>query len=551
MKLQEKRKFEATILIISLSVIVCILGLPLDLLLPDATLYGMISKEMYLTGDYINLYSLGYDWLDKPHLPFWLTALSFHLFGMSNFAYKIPGVLVFCLGAVYTYKFAILHYNKKTALLSVVILITSFHSVLSNFDVRAEPFLTGFLIASFYYFSKYLKQKNFVSLIWASFFAGLAIMTKGIFAILPIAFGLGGHFLYYKDWKNLFNPIWVLVVAMILVFIGPELYGLYVQFDMHPEKVVFGQNNVSGLKFFFWDSQFGRFFNTAPIKGSGDIFFFLHTLLWAFLPWGLLFYIATFFRFKSFKKGTQKEMITLFGSLLTILIFSLSKFQLAHYTNIIFPLMAVLCADFVLSILENKDAVFAKLTQYLQVFTSIILVVLPFVMLYLFQQLPNLSFVGFVILSIGGFIWIARNIQTRLIQWMYFSAVSAILTYTFLMIHFYPTILPYQSGAKAALQVNKKHEGKGHLIDNKTRRFDFEFYLDELVERVKVADLENHKGAVFYSNKKELKELVEKNIAFDTLEVIPFYPITRLSLKFINPETRQEVLDEKYLIQIK
>ena len=35
--------------------------------------------------------------------------------------------------------------------------------------------------------------------------------------------------------------------------------------------------SVSGIRFFFWDSQFGRFFNTGPIKGSGDPFFYFHT----------------------------------------------------------------------------------------------------------------------------------------------------------------------------------------------------------------------------------------------------------------------------------
>ena len=282
---------------------------------------------MYLRNDFINLYSLGYDWLDKPHLPFWLTALSFKVFGVSNFSYKLPGILTFFLGVLYTYKFAFHNYGKQTAWISVAILCTSFHSILSNFDVRAEPYLTGFIIASLYYFDGFIREKSFKNVLLASFFAGLAIMTKGIFAVLPIAFGIGGHFLFKKDWKGLFNPLWLVAVALILVFIKPELYSLYVQFDFHPEKVVFEQQNVSGLRFFFWDSQFGRFFNTAPIKGSGNVFFFLHTLLWAFLPWGILFYIAIIYKWKVNVKSKEKEMMTWFGSIMTILIFSLSRLQ--------------------------------------------------------------------------------------------------------------------------------------------------------------------------------------------------------------------------------
>jgi hypothetical protein len=119
-------------------------------------------------------------------------------------------------------------------------------------------------------------------------------MTKGIFAIVPIAAAIGGHLLFKSDWKNIFNIRWLVAGILILIFIIPELYSLYYQFDLHPEKTVFGEKGVSGLKFFFWDSQFGRFFNTGPIKGKGDPSFFLHTTLWAFLPWSLILYAAIY-----------------------------------------------------------------------------------------------------------------------------------------------------------------------------------------------------------------------------------------------------------------
>ena len=56
---------------------------------------------------------------------------------------------------------------------------------------------------------------------------------------------------------------------------------------MHPEKVVFGKTGVSGIRFFFWDSQF-VVFNTGPIKGKGDLSFSSHHP-WAFYPGAYLF----------------------------------------------------------------------------------------------------------------------------------------------------------------------------------------------------------------------------------------------------------------------
>src|SRR6185436_16867300 len=112
---------------------------------------------------------------------------------------------------------------------------------------------------------------------------------------------------------------------------------------------VFGKTNVSGIRFFLWDSQFGRFMNTTPMKGKGNPIFFLHTLLWAFLPWSLIMYVAVYDKIRSgIKNVTSQEWFTLCGSLLTLLIFSLSKFQLSYYTNIIFPFLAILTAQYIL-----------------------------------------------------------------------------------------------------------------------------------------------------------------------------------------------------------
>lgn len=537
-------------LIVILSLVIAILGLPLDLILPDATLYGMISKEMYLTNDYINLYSLGYDWLDKPHLPFWLTALSFKIFGVSNFSYKLPGILVFFLGVYYTFKFVFHNYGKQTAWISVAILCTSFHSILSNFDVRAEPYLTGFIIASLYYFDRFVREKSFKTLLFASFFAGLAIITKGIFAILPIAFGLGGHFLFKRDWKGLLNPLWLVAIALILLCITPELYSLYVQFDLQPDKVVFDQQNVSGLRFFFWDSQFGRFFNTAPIKGSGDVFFFLHTLLWAFLPWGILFYIAIVYKLKVNFKRKEKEMMTWFGSILTILIFSLSKFQLAHYTNIIFPFMAIICGDFISNLVSKKGALKNWIIG-IQSFTIVVILGATFGVLMLLDETPNFVFFGFILLSLLALVFMIKKTDYKIINIIWISSVVSFIMYAFLMTHFYPSILPYQSGAQAARIVNEQYNGKGYLIDNKTRRFDFEFYLDNLVKRVKIENINEATDAVFYSNSKELEELNELGVNYQILKEIDSYPISRISLPFLDPEKRAGVLEKKYLIQIR
>src|SRR5690606_40111027 len=134
-----------------------------------------------------------------------------------------------------------------------------------------------------------------------------------LFALFTIAVAFAVHFIITRQWNALFH--WLLIIAAVLTFICfiPELITLYIQFDLHPEKTVFGQKNVSGLKFFFWDSQFGRFFNTGPIKGKGDPLFFVHTFFWASLPWSVLLYSAWFWQLKT-KGRNQQEWYGISGA---------------------------------------------------------------------------------------------------------------------------------------------------------------------------------------------------------------------------------------------
>lgn len=546
-----KREKILFLLIFILFVFVTFLGLPIDLIDPDAALYATISKTIFETNDFINLYSLGHDWLDKPHLPFWITAISFKIFGVSNWSYKLPAILIFFFGIWMTFKFAKNNYSLKVAYFSALILATSAHSVISNFDVRAEPYLTAFIISSIYFIDSYLKNKKMQSLILASFFCALAIMTKGIFAMIPIVAALVGELLLKRNWKQLFHPIWIGALFLIFIFILPELIALYIQFDLHPEKIIFNKTNTSGIRFFFWDSQFGRFFNTAPIKGSGDVSFFLHTILWAFLPWGIIFYVASFFKIKeNLKKISQKEeFYTISGSLFTILIFSFSKFQLAHYTNIIFPFMAIIVANFLVKLVSKYQNYFKSIATILNIQNGIIVLIIAIITYYL-RPVFDIKIV-FVIAFSLAIIWKIYQSKIEKIERIVFASSVLFLTvYGYLFTHFYPTIIHYQGGSKAARFVNENFEGKGSLIDNKHHHFGFEFYSNHSFKRVDTLKINDEKGRVFYLDKKELELFDRKNINYNIIREIPNFQISKITPKFISKETRNNSLEIRYLVFI-
>jgi hypothetical protein len=136
--------------------------------------------------------------------------------------------------------------------------------------------------------------------------------------------------------------------------VTPELLALYRQFDAHPEKTVFNQTGVSGIRFFLWDSQFGRFFNTGPITNqAGNKLFFVAVFLWAFLPWVAAFGVSCWQTVRGWSDrqvAWRSRWVYLAGSFaVSFVMFSLTSFQLDYYTVIVYPFAALMCAPWLVS----------------------------------------------------------------------------------------------------------------------------------------------------------------------------------------------------------
>lgn len=339
--------------------------------------YGSIAKHIAITNNWTDLVFEGHDWLDKPHFPFWITATSFKIFGINSFAYILPGFIFHLIGIYYTYRIARFWYSKEVGVLAALFTASAMHLMLSSIDVRAEAFLIGEIMGACYYWLKYDSETKLKYLLCGAIFTALAVMTKGIFVLITIVSGLVILWLYQKRLRNIVSFKWLIALGLSFVFIAPELIALYAQFDAQPDKVVFGMTHVSGIRWFFWDSQFGRFFNTGPIavNHTQDMhyLFFVYTFFWAYLPWWPMFFAAIWLAIKSvipnnntpttnFELGTHTKntsaSIFLFASFfITFIVFSVTKFQIDHYTNILFPFASIICANWLITIISGRHSI--------------------------------------------------------------------------------------------------------------------------------------------------------------------------------------------------
>ncbi|QRR04352.1 glycosyltransferase family 39 protein [Dyadobacter sandarakinus] len=514
---------------------------------PDGALYATIAKHIVLHRDWLNLFGDGHDWLDKPHFPFWMAALSYKLFGITGFGYKLPAFLFWLAGIYYTYLTARDLFNRPTAILSITIYAVALHSTLFNFDVRAEPYLTTCIVGAVWHMLR-ASRGAWLHLLPAALFAACGVMTKGIFVLATIGGGWVIYWIIAGQWQEFLNYRWWIFAALCLLFIMPELYSLYTQFDLHPEKIVFGRTHVSGIRFFFWDSQFGRFFNTGPIKGSGSPAFFLHTTLWAFLPWSAALTGAVIYLVRFDREREPARWIVYGSTLITFALFSFSGFQLPHYIVILFPYFAIISAFFLQS---GASAKVLKALTIIQVITLLATGVAIGWLLFRtgIDSKIQAGIITLVLIVAGLFLRGRSMLESFLIKGY---AVAAVM-YVFLFFFFYPFLLQYQAGRQAAVDIPQSHQAVPAAIYG-VLSYSFEFYAPQDVQVVRnqqaLGEFLANKPCYLFTSKTIADSLLHSGLKASTVAEKPYYRITRLKPAFINQKTRSDVTEARSLLYV-
>lgn len=559
-----RNKINASLLwniVFALTMLVYIVGLFIPIMEPDAAVYAQVSMEMHDRGDYLSIYHKGVDWLDKPHFPFWMSALSYEIFGVNAFAYKLPAVFFVLLGALYTYLFAKKYYSALHGWLAVIVLITAEHIIISNQDVRAEPFMTGLMIMGLFHLTAVIPnrrnapregstEKQWLHLVLGSLALACLIMTKGLFTIIPIASGIGLALVYEKNWKEIFHWRWLAVIVLTLLFMTPAIYGYYQQFDKHPEKTVFGQNNVSGVEFFLWTSQWGRFTNTGPIKGKGDVTFFIHTMLWAFLPWAFAAFFALFNKGRQLiKKISLGENYTFFGFITLFVIFSLSRFQLSFYLNPLFPFISILT----IAVLLNQSKRIIKIFSVMHMVLAILLVFALLSLHSIFMdRLPRIdSIIVFVLAAVLGLYLFFK--KTGYLRKIIFATALVVLGVNYYLNRdFYPELLQYQAESTAAVYMKQNQIPTEQVVFVGEMESIADVILHKPTKVVPVEDvtLSAIAGKFVFTSPEGRAKINSLGVNYSIVTVFDDFPVTRLTGKFINKSTRSTEVQTKYLLKI-
>jgi 4-amino-4-deoxy-L-arabinose transferase-like glycosyltransferase len=133
----------------------------------DEALYGAWAQLIVSGRDPLLLTA----WVDKPPLVIYALAASLRLFGVSELALRLPGMLVSLATIVCVYGLARRLYDARTALLASLLLALAPFAILFAPTTFTDPWLTLWLVAAVW---AAVARRSF----WAGVALGLAVASK-------------------------------------------------------------------------------------------------------------------------------------------------------------------------------------------------------------------------------------------------------------------------------------------------------------------------------------------------------------------------------------
>ncbi len=519
--------------------VVLIAGAGLDVMGVDAAQYAGMARDMLSTehrppdASWLKLYYRGDDYLDKPPLLFWLSALSFKVFGVHNWSYKLPSILFALLGMYSTYRFAKLYHPEVLARTASLMFGSSVAFVLMTNDVRTDTILTASVITAIWLGAAWLEHRRWWQLLGCALAVAGGMLAKGPIGLVAPAMALGAHVVLARRWDVLRDTRWMLLFPIVALLLIPMCIGLYEQHGMH------------GLRFYFWEQSFGRITGENRWKDDSTFLFFSHEVPWLMLPWTIFLLVGVVGALKNLgSRERSPEFASIGGVLLVFVALSLSRFKLPHYLYVIVPLMAVLAA---------RGWYTAVAPWVLRAHAGVLVILWCIALLIVGWSFPEGAWPYVLLLLVAG-VLAALHLRRRpgrdtafQSSFLLFMAIAFVLNG-----HFYPDLLRYQGNAQAGKWAAAHGLGIDAFYGMQLSGSALDLYagypvrwLSDPEEAFQVIA----PGVVVYTDEFHAEELVAAGLVPKEKLLVLDYDVQLLGLDMLIPEKRNKVLRRHYLLR--
>ncbi len=319
----------------------------LGLVGPDEPRYAAIARAMAQTGDWITPRLWGTPWFEKPVLYYWTAGFAMHVFGVSEFAARLPSAVA-ALIAVFAMGWTALRcYGMRTAWYTLLILPASVAMI--GFARAASPdmLFAGLLTAALAIAMEMLRvpRPSLLQRVAFGFFLGAAVLAKGPAAIILA----GGATLVWgiiaRQWLA---PLRFLHPVVIAAFCATAL----------PWYILCAMRNPDFLRVFIWQHNFQRYL-TPVFEHTQPFWYYGPITLLGILPWLPLLVVAIADGWRNRHSDSYSDSPSLFLACwagFTFLFFSLSQSKLPGYILPAIPPAMLLVARSAARLAERKSA---------------------------------------------------------------------------------------------------------------------------------------------------------------------------------------------------
>ncbi|MDA7915828.1 glycosyltransferase family 39 protein [Verrucomicrobia bacterium] len=413
---------------------------------PDEGRYGEIAREMVETGNWLVPHIWYVPHLDKPPMTYWLVAVSIKIFGLNEFAVRLPLALAGMSGVLMVFLLGREFGGQRSGRWAALVLSSSLLYWAMSRMLTTDIFMTQFIAWSLYCFWRSWRALDGLDAedeekragcgkcffmwqlgMWISL--GLGFLTKGPIPPVIVAVTALGLLVFRKS-KLRWQFVTLAMVAGLPIFCTVALPWFFMVFAAEE----------SAFDFMVKGQVVGHAMGGHAKGRSAPFFYFFGILAGGFAPWTPL--LGWFWRKRFWKDMSRldRERIVFLGvwALFTFIMFSVNSSKLPAYILPMFPPLAV----FVGWRFFGKDKVSIPQPVWRAVagFPLLILMALPIVYFFAFKISDQnwfwwqcgLGAVALVVFSYLSRKWSSSNLAL--------SAVALQLVQLTVMLAFIPTI---------------------------------------------------------------------------------------------------------------
>jgi 4-amino-4-deoxy-L-arabinose transferase-like glycosyltransferase len=314
---------------------------------------AQIARNMLDSGDWVTARLDGVKYLEKSPLKYWMIATSYMVFGVHDWAARIPVALATVLLCWVTTRFGMWAFGRRTGMYAGLVLATGVGLFLFTRILIPDVILTLAITLALWGMMRALDPDEphpgrWAIAMWAAM--GTGLLLKGLIAaVFPVAAGLlyiavSGQFLRRETWKRLkiFSGALVfLAIAAPWHVIATLRNPPYLDFTLHSES--------GSYRGFFWfyflnehvlrflNRRWPRDYNTVP-----RLWFWLFHLLWMF-PWTAYLPRTLNLGYRGSDRASRTRRLALCWAGFILVFFTFSTTQ-EYYSMPAYPALALLLA---------------------------------------------------------------------------------------------------------------------------------------------------------------------------------------------------------------